>query len=263
MAISNSFGKNCSSDPKPWQALESGSTSWEDFSHAEQGQLVQHYGPKIRYLALRLKAKTPKHIEINDLLSAGSLGLMEALGKFKPSLGIKFDTYAENRIRGAMLDELRRLDWFPRSLRKRVRQLDEANWKIEQEKGLAPSEEELAEITGLDIKEVRLGLEALQNQLSISIDIIQDSLIQDSGNIEGEPYQNTAFQDTLERIAGLIETLTDREKLVLSLYYSEELNMRETAEVMGVTEGRVSQLHTQALMRLRREFNAQYGDGSE
>lgn len=246
--------------PEPWEALEAGTVVWSAFNHADQERLVRHYGPKIRYLALRIKARVPKSVDLSELMSAGTLGLMEALGKFRPELGIKFETYAENRIRGAMLDELRRLDWFPRSLRQRVRQLDEANWRIEHEKGRPPTEAELAELTGLDIKDVRQGLEALQNQLSISLDVIQDSLAQESMRPDGEPYQSAAFNEMVERVASLIDALTPREKLVLSLYYSEELNMREAAEVMGVTEGRVSQLHTQALARLRREFLTHYGD---
>ena len=105
----------------PWEALETGATAWEDFSPAEQEAVVRHYAPKIRFLALRLKVKLPRSVELNEMISSGTLGLMEALGKFRPQLGIRFETYAETRIRGAMLDELRRLDWFPRSLRQRIR----------------------------------------------------------------------------------------------------------------------------------------------
>ncbi len=221
---------------------------------------MRHYAPKIRFLALRLKAKLPRSVELTELMSAGTLGLMEALGKFRPQLGIRFDTYAENRIRGAMLDELRRLDWFPRSLRQRVRQLDEAVWRIEHEKGRPPTEEELQAHTGMTVKDIRVGLEALQNQLCLSLDTIQDSMTAEPAAMEGEPFRDTALAELAERVATLMDTLTPREKLVLSLYYSDELNMREAAEVMGVTEGRVSQLHSQALARLRREFLRQYGD---
>ena len=119
--------------PCPWEALETGATAWEKFSPAEQESVVRHYAPKIRFLALRLKAKLPRSVELGELISSGTLGLMEALGKFRPQLGIRFETYAESRIRGAMLDELRRLDWFPRSLRQRVRVLDEAMRKVEHE----------------------------------------------------------------------------------------------------------------------------------
>lgn len=248
--------------PCPWEALETGATPWESFSPAEQESVVRHYAPKIRFLALRLKAKLPRSIELGELISSGTLGLMEALGKFRPQLGIRFETYAESRIKGAMLDELRRLDWFPRSLRQRVRVLDEAMRKVEHEQGRQATEDELQKITGLDLRDVRQGLEALQNQLWISLDAIQDTL-SGEGPEGGEPFRSAALQELVERVAPLIDRLTPREKLVLSLYYTDELNMRETAEVMGITEGRVSQLHSQALSRLRKEFHNLYGEGTE
>ena len=244
----------------PWESLETGATAWEDFAPIDQERIVRHYAPKIRFLALRLKAKLSRAAELGELISAGTLGLMEALGKFQPKLGIRFETYAENRIRGAMLDELRRLDWFPRSLRQRVRQLDGLMRDFEHQHGRSPTEEELQHISGLELKDIRQGLEALQNQFCLPLDAIQENLTHESGIVyEGEPFQNAATQEMVSRVAGLIDTLTPREKLVLSLYYSDELNMRETAEVMGITEGRVSQLHSQALCRLRRGFQQQYG----
>lgn len=244
----------------PWEKLEAGSTAWGDFPPIEQERIVRHYAPKIRFLALRLKAKLSRAVELGELISAGTLGLMEALGKFQPKLGIRFETYAENRIRGAMLDELRRLDWFPRSLRRLVRRLDELMRRFEAERGRTPTEGELQELSGLDIKELRQGLEALQNQFCLSLEAVQESLGQEPGlTAEGEPFQSAAAREMTDRVASLIDTLTPREKLVLSLYYSDELNMRETAAVMGITEGRVSQLHSQALSRLRREFQQQYG----
>lgn len=249
--------------PDPWEALESGSKAWEHFTHSEQEAVVRHYAPKIRFLALRLKTKLPRSVELSEMISSGTLGLMEALGKFRPQLGIRFETYAENRIRGAMLDELRRLDWFPRSLRQRVRMLDEAMRKIEHEQGRQATEEELQAITGMELRDIRQGLEALQNQLWLSLDAIQDTLSTDSTGTGGEPYDDTARNELVERIAPLIDRLTPREKLVLSLYYADELNMRETAEIMGITEGRVSQLHSQALSRLRKEFVRIYGEGGQ
>ena len=282
MATSSFSGRNCSSAPEPrvsepqapdtgtpplpaeslleaWEKLESGTLRWSDFSLADKESITRHYAPKIRFLALRLKTKLPRNVELSELISAGTLGLLEALGKFQPQLGIRFETYAENRIRGAMLDELRRLDWFPRSLRQRVRRLDEAMWQFEHEMGRPPTMEEIQERTGLPAREVHQGLEALQSQLGVSLDTIQDSL---AGEDEagGEPFKDTAHSEMVERIASLIDALTPREKLVLSLYYTDELNMRETAEVMGITEGRVSQLHSQAVTRLRREFRQQFGE---
>jgi RNA polymerase sigma factor for flagellar operon FliA len=239
--------------------MEAGEVAWEDFPLSGKERIVRHYAPKIRFLALRLKTKLPRNVELSELISAGTLGLLEALGKFKPQLGIRFETYAENRIRGAMLDELRRLDWFPRSLRQRVRKIDEVMWQFEHERGRAPGVEEIQTLTGMSSREVHEGLEALQSQLCISLDTIQDSLAGETGTA-GEPYADTAKNEMIERVASLIDALTPREKLVLSLYYTDELNMRETAEVMGITEGRVSQLHSQALGRLRREFNQQFGE---
>lgn len=248
---------------QPWQDLESGKVAWHDFSAGDQEKIVRHFAPKIKYLALRLKARLPKSVELSELISAGTLGLMECLGKFKPILGIKFDTYAESRIRGAMLDDLRRLDWFPRSLRQKVRQVEEASARIEGEKGRAATEVEIAELTNYSEKEVCEAMEAMQHQLCLSLDSLQEGMAFSEENIgENEPYNNAATNELVERVASLIEQLTPREKLVLSLYYSDELNMREASEVMGVTEGRVSQLHSQALSRLRREFSAQFGDSA-
>jgi RNA polymerase sigma factor for flagellar operon FliA len=260
MATSNSSGKSSSSEPETWEEMESGSRTWQDFNHAEQESIVRHYAPKVRYLALRLKGRLPKSVELNELISAGTLGLLEAFGKYQASHGVRFDTYAENRIRGAMLDELRRLDWFPRSLRQRVRKLDEVIQKFEHLQGRSPTEAELQEATGLDLQSVRDGLEALQNQLCLSLDAMQETFepeIVESSN--SDPARAASQLQLTEKVATLIDELTPREKMVLSLYYTEELNMRETAEVMGITEGRVSQLHSQALLRLRREFTGRYG----
>ncbi len=262
MAISNSSGKTSfSAQDEPWLALESGETAWADFSPQDQEKIVRHFAPKVKFLALRLKARLPRSIELNELISAGTLGLVESLGKFQPQLNIKFDTYAENRIRGAMLDELRRLDWFPRSLRRHVRQVDEAVNRLEGELGRTPTENELSKATGLEGKEVREALEAMQNQLCLSLDAMQDGLsIVDAAASGNQPYHETSQAELVDRVASLIEQLTPREKLVLSLYYTDELNMREVADVMSITEGRVSQLHSQALARLRKEFRTKHGD---
>ncbi|MDR0828348.1 MAG: FliA/WhiG family RNA polymerase sigma factor [Desulfovibrio sp.] len=262
-ATSNSSGSASSSGSNSgevWVRFDEGGLAWSDCTGAQQEKIVRHFAPKVKYLALRLKSRLPRNVELSDLISSGTLGLMESFGKFQAGLGIKFDTYAENRIRGAMLDELRRMDWFPRSLRRIVRTLDEAVHKLERESGLTPSEEALAGETGLGIAEVREGLEALHNQFTVSLELIQESMTSTENFLSDEPFSSASTHELIDRIAELIEQLTAREKLVLSLYYAEELNMRETAEVMGITEGRVSQLHAQALTRLRREFNMRYGE---
>lgn len=254
---------NAEADHVPsWEIFESGKVAWQDFSAHEQAEIVRHYAPQIRFLALRLKARMPRNIELNELISSGTLGFMEALGKFRPEMGIRFETYAENRIRGSMLDELRRLDWFPRSLRQRVRFIDESIHKFEDETGRTPTEEELVSYTGLELQEIRQGLEALQNQLWLSLDAIENTVSEDGSNSGGEPYSKTVKKEMVERVSALVDRLTPRERLVLSLYYSDGMNMRETAEIMGITEGRVSQLHSQALSRLRKDFIKEYGENS-
>ena len=260
MATSSFSGKNSYFNSEAaCLRLESQGATWKDFSLREREVLVRHYAPKIKFLALRLKSRLPKHVELGELISAGTIGLVEALGKFRHELGIKFDTYAENRIRGAMLDELRRLDWFPRSLRHRVRQIEEALRQVESESDHPATEEDISRLTGLDIKEVREGMEALQGQSCISLEAIEETLTTEKRGLEGEPYRSAAYQELVSKVAGLIDALTPKEQLVLSLYYHEELNMRETAEVMGITEGRVSQLHARALTRLKTKFQDLYG----
>ncbi|MFW5733715.1 MAG: FliA/WhiG family RNA polymerase sigma factor [Oceanidesulfovibrio sp.] len=263
MATSSSSGKSSSfskPDTASWELLESGAVAWEDMGAVDRRHVVQHYAPKIKFLALRLKAKLPQNVELNDIISSGTLGLMEALGKYDPRLGIKFETYAENRIRGAMLDELRRMDWFSRGLRQRVRALEDASKQYENRHGKKASEEELMQMTGLSAKEVRIGLEALKNQLCLDIDSIRETFsAEGKGQAGDEPYHTTALQEVVDKVAGLIEELTPREKMVMSLYYGDELTMRETAEVMDITEGRVSQLHSQAMARLRQLFRERYG----
>lgn len=239
-----------------------------DLMYTAKGQLdrdalIRQHVPLVRRIAHHMIAKLPPNVEVDDLIQVGMMGLAEALSRYEVTQGVQFETFATQRIRGAMLDELRRLDWFPRSLRQRVRVLDEAMRKVEHEHGRQATEQELQDITGLALRDVRQGLEALQNQLWLSLDSIQDTLAGDGQEPGGEPYRNTAFRELVERVAPLIERLTPREKLVLSLYYTDELNMRETAEVMGITEGRVSQLHSQALSRLRKEFISLYGEGAD
>jgi len=258
MAISNSSGKNSSFKSNPWHDLEAGAVAWDDFSPRDREDIVRHYAPKIRILALRMKAKLPHSVELNELISAGSLGLLDALGKFKPELGIKFQTYSENRIKGAMLDELRRMDWFSRGLRQKVKTLEDAMRQIEHETGAPATPRQIEQHTGLSEKEVQQGLEALQNQMCISIDAFHENILSKGDRQNDEPFESAVFQELVDKVAHLIDELTPREKLVISLYYGEELNMKETAEVMDITEGRVSQLHSQALIKLRKNFKSRY-----
>ena len=246
----------------PWNAFEKGVVRWKDFSATEQEAIVGHYSPKIRFLAQKLKKRLSSSTatEMNDLISSGSLGLMEAIGKFRPSFGIRFDTYAESRITGAMLDDLRRQDWLPRSARQNARRLCEVAEYFENVQGRPASEKEYAEMTGLSLKDVRSGLEALRGIQCIPLETFADALSMDRIESGGIPCAEAIRQDLMEKLATVIGSLTDRERTVLSLYYVEELKMGEIASILHITEGRVSQLRTQALSRLRMLFYSRYGE---
>ena len=244
--------------PNARKAFESGFTAWEDFSPAEREVVARHYAPRIRPLALRLKARLPFHVELDELLGAGALGLVEALCNFRPERGVCFERYAENRIRGAMLDELRRQDWLPRSLRRAMRRLDEARRIVERGRGRPATEEELLSMTGLEPRTLRYAMEALEARQLFSLDAIQDSLAADGPGGADEPCHTAAMRELAEHMERLLARLTPREKMVLSLYYTDGLTMREAAEVMSITECRVSQLHAQALARLRTYLGSLY-----
>jgi RNA polymerase sigma factor FliA len=259
MGTSSFSGKNSSSRSSPWDLLEQGALSWNELEGNAREQLVQRFAPKIKILAQRLKAKLPPSIELGELISSGSLGLLEALENFNPSLGIKLTTFAESRIRGAMLDDLRKLDWFSRGMRRRIRLLEQTTHELEQERGCTPSAHDLQIRTGLSEREVDEGLEAMQNQVCLSLDAAHEHLFPaERDSIRHEPYHWVAQQDIIDKLAALIDDLTPRERLVLSLYYVEELTMKETARVMEITEGRVSQLHSQSLAKIRVKFKKTY-----
>lgn len=262
METSNFSGKNSSlpnnSSKPPWAILDS--TSFASLDPSSKDLVTRSFAPRIKIIALHLKAKLPAHIELSDLVSAGALGLMEALGKFQSTVGVRFETFAENRIRGAMLDELRRMDWFSRGLRQKIKKLEQVIRDYEQEHGQAPTRQDLEQITGQNRAELENILEALNSQMLLSLDNLQENFISDEhADDHGEPAAIVARQDIIDKLAGLINTLKEREQLVLSLYYTEELNMKEVALTLGLTEGRVSQIHSQALAKLKKMFIQRHG----
>ena len=265
MGTSSSSGRSSSLRNNPaepvWSVLEQTGVSFASLGPADKDRIARAYAPRIKAGALHLKAKLPAHIELADLISAGTLGLMEALGKFRPDLGIRFETFADNRIRGAMLDELRRMDWFSRGLRQKIKKLEQAIREFEQENGHTPSRSELVALTGQNRLELESTLEALNSQIILSLEAIQDHGEQaGEGRNHREPFASAAFHDIIDKVGHLIDRLNEREKLVLSLYYTEELNMKEVASALDITEGRVSQLHSQALGKLKNMFMREYGD---
>jgi RNA polymerase sigma factor for flagellar operon FliA len=199
-------------------------------------------------------------VDEGDLVSYGLLGLIGAIERYDPSRDIKFETYAIARIKGAIIDELRALDWVPRSVRSRAREIERAIAELEAKTGQAPTDEQIAEKIGISVDELeesltdigRSSIAALDELWSVSGDGDQISLM-DTIEDETGPRPDTALDQTemREALADAIARLPEREKLVVTLYYYEELTLREIGEVLGVTESRVSQLHTKAILRLK------------
>ncbi len=245
---------------KPWLILEDPTISFEHLDPATQQEIVRAYGVKIKAHALRLKMKLPNHIEADELVSAGCLGFMEAVAKYDPTSAHRFEPYADTRIKGAMLDELRKMDWLSRGMRQKIKKLESAIVHFEQEHGTVPSHADLASLTGFSTHDVEQCREALNNQFCLNIDTLEETTrFTMRSDPFKHPFEQTAENEIIDKLAQLIEQLSSREALVLSLYYVEELNMREAAEVLGVTEGRISQIHSQAVKKLRKRFLAQHG----
>jgi RNA polymerase sigma factor for flagellar operon FliA len=232
----------------------------EDDSRARE-RLVVAYSPLVKYVAGRTAAGLPPHVEEADLISYGLVGLISAIERFDPSREIKFETYAIMRIKGAIIDELRSMDWVPRSVRARARELERANAKLENELQRAPTDQELAAELNISVEELNESLLAISHSSMVALDELW-STSDSSGDqvslmdtIEDptapDPARALDVGDLKDRIAESIAKLPEREKLVIALYYYENLTLREIGEVLGVTESRVSQLHTKAVLRLR------------
>jgi RNA polymerase sigma factor for flagellar operon FliA len=222
---------------------------------------VLAYSPLVKFVAGRMSSGLPAHIEEADLISYGLLGLIGAIERFEPERGIKFETFAMTRIRGSIIDELRSLDWVPRSVRSRAREIEEAQQKLENELQRAPTEEELADKLGVSEEELQESLLEIANSSVYALDelwaisdssgdsvSLLDTISDPSATDPQEALDSTEVKD---RLAESIASLPEREQLVVALYYYEGLTLREIGEVLGVTESRVSQLHTKAVMRLK------------
>jgi RNA polymerase sigma factor for flagellar operon FliA len=227
---------------------------------ALRDRLIVNYAPLVKYVAGRLGSGLPAHVEEGDLVSYGLLGLIGAIERFDPTRDIKFETYALSRIKGAIIDELRALDWVPRSVRSRAREIERAIGEIEAKTGRAPTDEEIAKKVGITEDELaeslsdigRSSIAALDELWSVSGEGDQVSLLDTLEDTTGaKPADALDEVETKELIADAISRLPEREKLVVTLYYYEELTLREIGEVLGVTESRVSQLHTKAILRLQ------------
>ena len=229
-------------------------------------RLILTYSPLVKYVAGRLSVGLPSHVDEGDLVSYGLLGLINAIERFEIDREIKFETYAISRIKGAIIDELRSMDWVPRSVRSRAREIERAIGELENRNKRAPTDEEICTHIGITEEEFHANLAAIHRSSVAAldelwtiassggdtvalIDTIEDPLAED-------PARSFQGVETREALAEAIRRLPERERLVIALYYYEELTLREIGEILGVTESRVSQLHTKAVLRLKVRLNA-------
>jgi RNA polymerase sigma factor for flagellar operon FliA len=233
----------------------------DDGDQRARERLVLAYAPLVKYVAGRMSSGLPAHVEEADLISYGLLGLISAIERFDPGRDIRFETFAITRVKGSIIDELRSLDWVPRSVRAKAREIERANAKLEHQLHRAPTDREMADALGVSTEEFQESLVRISNSSVVALDelwTVSDSsgdtvslldTIQDPDAVD--PSREMALTDMKDRLAEAIARLPEREKLVVALYYYENLTLREIGEVLGVTESRVSQLHTKAVLRLK------------
>jgi len=225
-----------------------------ELSALDQNELVTTYAPLVKRIAYHLMTRLPPAVQVDDLIQSGMIGLLDASLNYDPSQGASFETYAGIRIRGAMLDEIRKGDWAPRSLHRRIREISKVVNEIENEKGRDARDSEIAARLGMDMD---LYYETVRDASSYKVFSFEDLPSKEDALSEGltdripEPLESLE-QDLFQKaLADAIASLPERERLVMSLYYKDELNLRETGAVMGVSESRVCQIHSQAVVRLK------------
>ncbi len=228
------------------------------------------YAPLVKYVAGRMSSGLPAHVEEADLISYGLIGLINAIERFDLSRDIKFETYAITRIKGGIIDELRSLDWVPRSVRARAREIERAHAKLEHRLHRTPTDDEIAAELGISNDEFQESLLKISKSTVVALDelwSVSDSsgdqvslldTLQDPGAPDPEALLDAS--EVKDRLADAIAALPEREKLVIALYYYENLTLREIGEVLGVTESRVSQLHTKAVLRLKSRLQGDLRD---
>jgi RNA polymerase sigma factor for flagellar operon FliA len=240
----------------------------ESESVPDRDQLLLEHLPTVRYLARRIHERLPQHVELDDLISAGVVGLIDAFSKFDHSKKVQFKSYAQFRIRGAILDSLRTLDWSPRELRRKGRAVEEAIRSVTHKLGRVPSEPEIAREMDMDLSAYQQLLGELKG---LEIGSLHMQRSEDSGDeeltyIPGPPDENPLFRclqgEMKQRLTDAIEELPEKERMVLTLYYYEELTMKEIGLTLGVVESRVSQIHSSAVVRLRAALAGLRSDNS-
>ncbi|VFS53970.1 Sigma-F factor [Moellerella wisconsensis] len=228
----------------------------------DKNLLWQRYLPLVRHEALKLQVRLPASVELDDLIQAGSIGLLNAVDRFDAQQGASFSTYAVQRIKGSMLDELRARDWAPRSVRRQAREVSKGMQLLEQQLGRNATEQEVAQHLQLDLADYRQILTDTNSSQLFSYEEWHENYGESCEPVievddEQNPLQTLVVAEIRQRVIDAIECLPEREKMVLTLYYQEELNLKEIGAVLNVGESRVSQLHSQAVKRLRARLNTE------
>jgi RNA polymerase sigma factor for flagellar operon FliA len=249
------------------RAAEELASLWEGFKEGGSAEarerLILHYAPLVKYVASRVATGLPASVEQADLVSYGMFGLIDALEKFEPARGNKFETYAIPRIKGAIIDELRAMDWVPRSVRFKAREIEKAYADLESMLKRAPTEREMAERLGVSLTELHnvinqisfVSVLALDELLAVGTDRGEHvSLMDTLADRSVDPTTGLEGQETRGLLAAAINSLSEREKIVVTLYYFEGLTLAEIGDILGVTESRVCQIHTKAVGQLRLQF---------
>lgn len=256
-AATKAYGASRPAAPPAKATTEPAEPAPEPFDRSDREKLIRTYVPLVKFVAHRISSRLPAHVELDDLIHSGVLGLMDAIEKFEPARGIKFKTYAELRIKGAILDGLRDLDWVPRSLRRKKKDIENAYHLLEQQLGRAASDEEVAAHLGIPLEELHRSLGELKG-------VTLGSFVEGGEDGEGEslisfipdpdaddPQMMFQARELRTILKDAVELLPKKERFVVQLYYFDELTMKEIGTLLNITESRVSQLHTKSMLRLR------------
>ncbi|MCL1846175.1 MAG: FliA/WhiG family RNA polymerase sigma factor [Defluviitaleaceae bacterium] len=233
---------------------------WEAYIESKnpalKEKLILYYAPIVKYVAGRMMIHVGQHVELDDLMGYGIFGLLDAIDKFDNAKGVKFETYASFRIRGAIIDHIRKMDWVPRTLRQKNKQMEQVYISLEDELGRPPSDEELSEKLDMSLEETKDLIKKSSVLSLVSLDDYMEQNYESSfaplvASRSDSPEEQAERQERKQMLAEAISDLTEKEKLVITLYYFEDLTLKEISSIMKVSESRVSQIHTKAISRLQ------------